>query len=83
MQIPHAAVKEKASRVHERTIIEQQQKNSSYQLISDDDDDDDDYVHPIKVRELTHFCQMDLPILFISFSNFRSVWYTSSFLSYS
>lgn len=50
-KIPHAAVKEKASRVHERTIIEQQQKNSSYQLISDDDDDDDDYVHPIKKQK--------------------------------
>ena len=55
MQIPHAAVKEKASRVHEKSILEQQKKNSSYQLVSDDDDDDnEDRALPFKVRELLH-----------------------------
>ena len=49
-------MKEKASRVHEKSILEQQKKNSSYQLVSDDDDDDDneDRALPFKVRELLH-----------------------------
>ena len=55
--MPHAAVREKAGRVHERAVLEQRKKNSSYQLLSDDDDSDEDYVKPFKVRPSKKMCR--------------------------
>ncbi|XP_052241879.1 pre-mRNA-splicing factor ATP-dependent RNA helicase DHX16-like isoform X2 [Dreissena polymorpha] len=40
-KVPHTVVKESASKVHARSVLEAQKKNDSYQLLSDDDDDDD------------------------------------------